>query len=123
MLRQGGGRIVMIASIAGKRGAPYIAAYSAAKHAQLGLVRSLAEEFRAKNIVVNAVCPHYVDTPMTGRSIDNIVKRTGKSPEETRAMLGAMNPQGRLITPAEVAGKALEFALSTCKISGEALDL
>ena len=123
MLKQGGGRIVMISSISGKRGAPYIAAYSAAKHAQLGLVRSLAEEFRAKNIVVNAVCPHYVDTPMTARSIENIVQRTRRSAEDARALLGGMNPQGRLITPQEVAAKALDFALSTCKVTGEALDL
>jgi NAD(P)-dependent dehydrogenase (short-subunit alcohol dehydrogenase family) len=123
MLRQGSGRIVMIASISSKRGAPYIAAYAAAKHALLGMARSLAEEVRGKGILVNSVCPHYVDTPLTDASIANIVKRTGKSVHEARAMLGAMNPQKRLITPEEVARLVLEYAVPTCSITGEAADL
>ena len=123
MVKQGRGRVVMIASISGKRGAPYIAAYAASKHALLGLARSVAEEFKSKGVLVNCVCPHYVDTPMTEASIANIMKRTGKSSDEAKAALAAMNPQGRLITADEVAAKALDYALPGCTVTGEAFDL
>ncbi len=123
MVRQRRGRIVMIASIAAKRGAPYIAAYSASKHALLGLARSVAEEFHSKGVLVNSVCPHYVATPMTDASIANIAKRTGKSAEEARAVLAAMNPQKRLITADEVAAKVLEYSLPGCTVTGEAAEL
>lgn len=123
MVQRGYGRIVVIASIAGKRGAPYIAAYSASKFAVLGMVSSLASEMAGKGITVNAVCPGYVDTPMTEGSVQNISARTGKSREEARAILAAMNPQGRLILPDEVAAKVLEFSLEECTRTGEAVDL
>jgi NAD(P)-dependent dehydrogenase (short-subunit alcohol dehydrogenase family) len=102
MLHAGYGRIVNVASIAGLKGAPYISAYAASKHAVVGLTRSLALEYATRNITVNAVCPGYVDTDIVRRAIDNIMKKTGRSESEALATLTATNPQRRLITPAEV---------------------
>src|SRR6185437_12115356 len=78
MVAAGWGRIVVVASIAGKRGSPYIAAYAAAKHGVLGLVRSAAAELAPTGVTVNAVCPAYVDTPMTDVTVASIVQRTGR---------------------------------------------
>ena len=103
MLESGWGRIVTIASIAGKVGAPYIATYASSKHAVIGLTRSIASEVAAKGITVNAVCPGYVDTDMTQQSIDRIMRKTGISREEAMKHLEAANPQRRLIAPEEVA--------------------
>lgn len=103
MLREKFGRIVNIASIAGLRGAPYISAYAASKHAVIGFTRSLALEYARENITVNAVCPGYVDTEMVRQAIANIRAKTGRSEAEALAALVATNPQGRLITPEEVA--------------------
>ncbi len=107
MLQSGFGRIVNIASIAGLRGAAYISAYAASKHAVIGLTRSLALEYATRNITVNAVCPGYTDTDIVKRAVDNIVKKTGRSAREAMATLTATNPQGRLITPAEVSNAVL----------------
>jgi NAD(P)-dependent dehydrogenase (short-subunit alcohol dehydrogenase family) len=103
MLESGSGRIVNVASIAGLHGAAYIAAYCAAKHGVVGLTRALAAEFARKNITVNAVCPGYVDTEIVRTAIDNISVTTGRSREKALAELVKTNPQGRLITPEEVA--------------------
>ncbi len=103
MLESGSGCIVNVASIAGLHGAAYIAAYCAAKHGVVGLTRALAMEFARKNITVNAVCPGYVDTDIVRTAIDNISATTGRSREEALAELVKTNPQGRLITPEEVA--------------------
>ncbi len=101
------GRIINIASIASKIGGKYIAAYTAAKHGVLGLTRALALELVQYNITVNAICPGYVDTPMTDRAVDNITSRTKLSAEEARAALEKVSPQNRLITPEEVAAVAV----------------
>jgi NAD(P)-dependent dehydrogenase (short-subunit alcohol dehydrogenase family) len=101
------GRIVAIASTAGLKGYAYVSAYSAAKHAVIGLVRSLALELATTGVTVNAVCPGFTDTDLLAGSIDNIMKKTGRSHEQAVAELAKHNPQGRLVTPAEVADAVL----------------
>jgi 3-hydroxybutyrate dehydrogenase len=101
------GRIVAIASTAGLKGYAYVSAYSAAKHAVIGLVRSLALELANTQVTVNAVCPGFTDTDLVAGSIDTIMKKTGRSREQAVAELAKHNPQGRLVTPAEVADTVL----------------
>ncbi len=103
MIERGWGRIVNVASIAALRGARYISGYAASKHAMLGLTRSAAAEVAAVGVTVNAVCPGYVATPMTDATIENIVNRTGMSEQDALDAILATTPQGRLITPEEVA--------------------
>ncbi len=107
MLQTGFGRIVNIASIAGLRGAAYVSAYVASKHAVIGLTRALALEYATRNITVNAVCPGYTDTDMVRRAVDDISAKTGRSESEALAALTTANPQRRLITPAEVSHAVL----------------
>src|SRR5689334_18718232 len=101
------GRIVAVASTAGLKGYAYVSAYSAAKHAVVGLVRSLALEFANTPITVNAVCPGFTDTDLAAAGVDNIMKKTGRSREQAVAELAKHNPQGRLVTPEEVANTVL----------------
>ena len=110
MLKNGWGRVINVASIAGKTGAPYIAAYSASKHGVLGLTRSIALEVGASGVTVNAICPGYVDTEMVSRGVERITTRTGRSAEEALDSLKKMSPQNRLVTPEEVAAVALLLA-------------
>ncbi|MFY7719822.1 MAG: SDR family oxidoreductase, partial [Brevundimonas sp.] len=90
-------------STAGLKGYPYVSAYVAAKHGLVGLTRALAMEVASKGVTVNAVCPGFTDTDLVARSIEAITGKTGRSEDEARAALSASNPQGRLITPDEVA--------------------
>ena len=101
------GRIVAVASTAGLKGYAYASAYSAAKHAVVGLVRSLALELASTRVTVNAVCPGFTDTDLLAGSIDNIMRKTGRSHEQAVADLSRHNPQGRLVSPAEVADTVL----------------
>jgi 3-hydroxybutyrate dehydrogenase len=101
------GRIVAIASTAGLKGYAYASAYSAAKHAVVGLVRSLALELARTHVTVNAVCPGFTDTDLLAGSIDNIMNKTGRSHAQAVADLARSNPQGRLVSPAEVADTVL----------------
>lgn len=110
MLKNGWGRVINVASIAGKTGAPYIAAYSASKHGVLGLTRSIALEVGTSGVTVNAICPGYVDTEMVSRGVERITTRTGRSAEEALDSLKKMSPQNRLVTPEEVAAVALLLA-------------
>lgn len=124
MLTRGWGRVINIASIAGKTGAPYIAAYSASKHGVLGLTRSTAMEVGAKGITVNAICPGYVDTDMTTRGIENISVRTGRPAAEALEAIRQMSPQKRLITSEEVAALALMLASDEGRgINGQAINI
>jgi NAD(P)-dependent dehydrogenase (short-subunit alcohol dehydrogenase family) len=103
----GWGRLIAVASTAGLKGYAYVAPYAAAKHGVVGLCRSMALELAKKPVTVNALCPGFLDTEMTDRSVATIVEKTGMTADEARATLAATNPQKRLIQPAEVAAAAL----------------
>jgi len=107
MLERRRGRIVAIASTAGLKGYAYVSAYSAAKHAVIGLVRSLALETAKSGVTVNAVCPGFTETDLLEGSIENIINKTGRSREQAIAELSKHNPQGRLVAPSEVADAVL----------------
>lgn len=122
MLDAGLGRIVVVASVASKVGEPYIAAYTASKHGALGLVRATAAEVARSGVTVNAVCPGYVDTPMTDAAVAGVSTRTGRTPEEARAILAAKQPSGRLITPVEVAD-AVWFCVMNGAVNGQGINV
>jgi NAD(P)-dependent dehydrogenase (short-subunit alcohol dehydrogenase family) len=116
------GRIINIASIASKVGGKYLAAYAASKHGVLGLTRALALELVGDNITVNAICPGYVDTPLTDQAVANIAARTRLDADQARATLEKVSPQNRLITPEEVAAVALMLAGDAARgITGQAI--
>ncbi len=124
MVERGWGRIINMASIAGKTGAPYIAAYSASKHGLIGLTRSSAAEVAAKGITVNAICPGYVDTDMTTGAVENITRKTGRSAEEAMESILKLSPQNRLVTAEEVAALALLLASEEGRaINGQAISV
>ena len=124
MIERGWGRVINIASIAGKTGAPYIAAYAASKHGVLGLTRSAALEVARKGVTVNAICPGYVDTEMTTRAISNIEATTGRSAADALEAIRNMSAQRRLVTPEEVAALALLLASEQGRgITGQAINV
>jgi NAD(P)-dependent dehydrogenase (short-subunit alcohol dehydrogenase family) len=122
MRAAGWGRIVVIASTAAHIGEPYIAAYTASKHGVLGLVRSAAAELARTGVTVNAVCPGYVDTPMTDQTIARIAATSGCSGEEARQALERKQPVGRLITPTEVAD-AVWFCVCNGAVTGQGINV
>jgi NAD(P)-dependent dehydrogenase (short-subunit alcohol dehydrogenase family) len=122
MVEAGWGRVVAVASVAAKRGEPYIAAYTASKHGLLGLVRSAARELATQGVTVNAVCPAYVDTPMTDRTVASISATTGRTPEEAREALERRQPIGRLVTVEEVAD-AVMLCVANAAITGQGLNV
>ena len=107
MLQAGWGRVVNMASTAGLTGYAYVSAYCAAKHGVIGLTRAMALEVAKKGITVNAVCPGYTDTELLNDSIQNVMKKTGRTAEEARAEFAVGNPQGRLVQADEVANAVL----------------
>jgi 3-hydroxybutyrate dehydrogenase len=124
MLTRRSGRVINVASIAGRVGFPYTTAYCAAKHGVLGLTRALALEVATSGVTVNAICPGWVDTEMTAASIARIVEKTHRTPAEARATLEAMNPQRRLVTSEEVAAMAVYLASDAAAgITGQAFNI
>jgi NAD(P)-dependent dehydrogenase (short-subunit alcohol dehydrogenase family) len=124
MLERGDGRIVTIASVAGKAGARYTGAYTASKHAAVGLMRAVAAEVAGTGVTSNAICPTYVRTPLTERSVARIVERTGRSADEAVAALEGASPLGRLLEPDEVAAAAFYLASpEAAAVNGQTLVL
>ncbi|MCU0819707.1 MAG: SDR family oxidoreductase [Beijerinckiaceae bacterium] len=120
----GWGRIIAIASIAGLRGYPYVAPYVAAKHGVVGLTKALALEVAKREITVNAICPGYVATEMTERSVANIRAKTGMDEAEALAALTKTSPQNRLIEPSEITSLAVWLCSEDARgMNGQALSL
>jgi NAD(P)-dependent dehydrogenase (short-subunit alcohol dehydrogenase family) len=124
MIERGGGRIVTVASVAGLVGARYTGAYTASKHAAIGLMRATAAEVAGTGVTANAVCPIWVRTDMTRRAVERIVHATDRDEEQAEAELAAMAPLGRLLEPEEVAF-AVQFlaAPEAAAINGQTLVL
>jgi NAD(P)-dependent dehydrogenase (short-subunit alcohol dehydrogenase family) len=122
MVKRGYGRIVVVASVAAKRGEPYISAYAASKHGILGVVRSAAAELASKGITVNAVCPGYVDTPMSERTTAAIARNTGRTMGQARAWLEAKQPHGRMVTVDEVAD-AIWLCVTNAALNGQGINV
>lgn len=120
----GWGRLIAIASTAGLKGYAKIAPYAAAKHGVVGMVRSLALEVAKTPVTVNAICPGFLDTPMTEETIRNISEKTGRTPEAARAALEGMSPQNRLFQPSEVSAAALWLCAPGAEgINGQAISI
>lgn len=124
LLASKNGRLIYVASVASLRGIPYAAQYGASKHGLLGLMRSLAAEYAKTSLTVNAVCPGYVDTPMTDQSIARVKTLTGRSEEDSRAAITNMNASGRLVDPKGIAQMILTLSLPVSRdVNGAAVTL
>jgi NAD(P)-dependent dehydrogenase (short-subunit alcohol dehydrogenase family) len=124
LLKSDNGRLVFIASVASLRGVPYAAHYAASKHGLLGLMRSLAAEYAKTNLTVNAVCPGYVDTPMTDQSVARVSQITGRSAEDARSAITNMNASGRLVDPLAIGNIVTMLCLPLSRdINGAAITI
>jgi NAD(P)-dependent dehydrogenase (short-subunit alcohol dehydrogenase family) len=124
MVERGSGRVVVVASTAGISGSPYISAYTAAKHAAVGLVRAVAAEVAGTGVTVNAVCPHFVRTDMTESTLARIERATGRDADDALAELEGTSRLGRLLEPVEVADAvAYLVADPTTTVNGHTLVL
>ncbi|MBR8740266.1 SDR family NAD(P)-dependent oxidoreductase [Nocardiopsis sp. MG754419] len=118
------GRVVFVASTAAHVGTRYTVAYAAAKHAVLGLARSVADEVAGTGVTSNAVCPAFVRTPMTERSVARVAERTGRDPRQAERALAESTPLGRLIEPEEVAAAVAYLASPLAgAVNGQSLTL
>lgn len=109
MQAQGWGRVVNVVSIAGLEGARYVAAYVASKHAAIGFTRAAAKEFAGSGVTINAICPGWVNTPLTSGAIERVVEKTGLSPEDALASILEESGQQKLIEPEEVAARIVRL--------------
>jgi NAD(P)-dependent dehydrogenase (short-subunit alcohol dehydrogenase family) len=124
LLKSDNGRLVFVASVASLRGVPYAAHYAASKHGLLGLMRSLAAEYAKTNLTVNAVCPGYVDTPMTDQSVARVSQITGRSEEDSRSAITSMNASGRLVDPEAIGNVIAMLCLPLSRdINGAAITI
>ena len=124
LLKSDNGRLVFVASVASLRGVPYAAHYAASKHGLLGLMRSLAVEYAKTSLTVNAVCPGYVDTPMTDQSVARVSEITGRSEEQARGAITNMNASGRLVHPDGIATLILTLCLPQSRdVNGAAVTI
>jgi NAD(P)-dependent dehydrogenase (short-subunit alcohol dehydrogenase family) len=124
LLKSDNGRLVFVASVASLRGVPYAAHYAASKHGLMGLMRSLAAEYAKTNLTVNAVCPGYVDTPMTDQSVARVSEITGRSETESRGIITEMNASGRLVDPQAIGNVIATLCLPISRdINGAAVTI
>ena len=124
LLASENGRLVFVASVASLRGVPYAAHYAASKHGLLGLMRSLAAEYAKSSMTVNAVCPGYVDTPMTDQSVARVSEITGRSEGDARSAITNMNASGRLVDPDGIGTMILTLCLPQSRdINGAAVTI
>jgi NAD(P)-dependent dehydrogenase (short-subunit alcohol dehydrogenase family) len=122
MLKAGFGRIVNVASTAGLVGYPYVSAYCASKHGVIGLTRAVSLEVARRHVTVNAVCPGYTDTDLVRDTVANITAKTGRTDQQALAELVSHNPQGRLVSPEEVADTVRWLCLrSSGSITGQSV--
>ena len=124
LLKAEDARVVFVASVASLRGVPYAAHYAASKHGLLGLMRSMAAEYAKSKMTVNAVCPGYVDTPMTDQSVARVSQITGRGEDKSREAITNMNASGRLVDPQAIANLILTLCLPLSRdINGAAVTI
>jgi NAD(P)-dependent dehydrogenase (short-subunit alcohol dehydrogenase family) len=122
MVERKWGRFITIASTASLKAYAYTGAYAAAKHGQLGWIKTLAVELAKTGVTANAICPGFTDTPLITGAIDKIVSKTGRNREEATGAFTKENPTGRLVKPEEVAEAALWLASEgAASVNGQAI--